>query len=140
MKKTWAVISETLNKNEKRKDEHLTLKCNGRDLSDDFEIANNFNRFFANIGENLASNIEQFDNHELSYKTYLQTHHAQNCRFKLIDENATIKVIDYIENKSSSGHDGISNVLLKYVHIQLQEYFNSNNLLAEQQYAFRPNH
>ena len=182
--------------------EHLTFKSNGRDLSDNIEIANEFNRFFANIGENLASNVEQFDNHELSYKTYLQTHHAQNCRFELIDENATIKVIDYIENKSSSGHDGISNILLKYVkleiskpltliinqmittgifqeslkiakiiliykkgeptdlsnyrpisllptiskifeciiHIQLQEYFNSNNLLAEQQYGFRPNH
>ena len=55
MKKTWAVISETLNKN--RKDETLTFKCNSRDLSDDIEIANEFNRFFANIGENLASNI-----------------------------------------------------------------------------------
>ena len=46
MKKTWAVISETLNKNKKRKDEPLTFKCNGRDLSDDIEIANEFNRFF----------------------------------------------------------------------------------------------
>ena len=31
----------------------------------------------------------------------------------IIDENATIKAIDYIENKSSSGHDGISNIRLK---------------------------
>ena len=146
--------------------------------------------------------MEQFDNHELSYKTYLQTPHPQNCKFELIDENATIKAIDYIENKSSSGHDGISNILLKYakleiskpltliinqmitigifpdslkiakiiliykkrvptdlstyrpisllptiskiferiIDIQLQEYLNRNNLLAEQQYGFRPNH
>ena len=46
MKKTWAVISETLNTSKKRKDEPLTFKCNGRDLSDDIEIANEFNRFF----------------------------------------------------------------------------------------------
>ena len=154
------------------------------------------------IGESLASNMEKFDNHELSYKTNLQTPHVQNCKFQLIDENATIKAIDYIENKSSSGHDGISNILLKYVkleiskpltpiinqmittrifpdslkiakiipiykkgeptdlsnyrpisllptiskiferviHTQLQEYLNRNNLLAEQQYGFRPNH
>ena len=77
--------------------------------------------FFANIGENLASNMEQFDNHELSYKTYLQTPHAQNCRFELIDENATIKAIDYIDNKPSSGHDGISNVLLKYVKLEISK-------------------
>ena len=154
------------------------------------------------IGESLASNMEQFDNHELSYKTYLQTPHVQNCKYQLIDENATIKAIDYIENKSSSGHDGISNILLKYVKLeiskpltpiinqmittrifpdslkiakiipiykkgeptdlsnykpisllttiskiferviytQLQEYLNRNNLLAEQQYGFHPNH
>ena len=51
MKKTWAVTNETLNKNKKRKDEPLTFKCNGRDLSDNIEIANEFNRFFANFGE-----------------------------------------------------------------------------------------
>ena len=48
MKKTWAVISETLKK--RRKDEPLSFKCNGRDLTDDIEIANEFNRFFADIG------------------------------------------------------------------------------------------
>ena len=57
-----------MKKNKKSKDEPLTFKCNGRDLSDDIEIANEFNRFFTNIGENLASNMEQFDNHELYYK------------------------------------------------------------------------
>ena len=119
MKKTWAVISETL---KKRKDEPLSFKCNGRDSTDAIEIANEFNRFFADIGESLASNMEQFDNHELSYKlTYLQTPHAQNCKFQLIDENATIKAIDYIENKSSSGHDGISNILLKYVKLEISK-------------------
>ena len=103
--------------------------------------------------------MEQFDNHELSYKTYLQTPHAQNCKFQLIDENATIKAIDYIENKSSSGHDGISNILLKHVKLEISKPLTliinqmitteifpdslkiaKNNLLAEQQYGFRPNH
>ena len=65
--------------------------------------------------------MEQFDNHELSYKTYLQTPHPQNCKFELIDENATIKAIDYIENKSSSGHDGISNILLKYAKLEISK-------------------
>ena len=37
-------------------------------LTDDIENANEFNRFFADIGESLASNMELFDNHELSYK------------------------------------------------------------------------
>ena len=54
----------------KGKDEPLTLKCNGPDsITDDIKIANEFNRFFADIGVNLASNMKHFDNHKLSYKT-----------------------------------------------------------------------
>ena len=47
------------------------------------------------------------------------TPHAQSCKFELIDENATIKAIDYIESKFSSGDDGISNVLLTHVKLQI---------------------
>ena len=34
----------------------------------------------------------------------------------------------------------ISKIFERIIHSQLQEYFNSNNLLAEQQYGFRPNY
>ena len=34
-------------------------------------------------------------------------HTAENLRFKCITEDYTIKVIDNLENKNSSGHDGI---------------------------------
>ena len=34
----------------------------------------------------------------------------------------------------------ISKIFERIIHIQLQEYLNCNNLLAEQQYGFRPNH
>ena len=124
-------------------------------------------------------------------------------QFKCITDNDTRLAIDKLENKSSSGHDGISNKLLKLVlkfelsksltliinqmittgvfpdsfkiskiiplfkkgdssllsnykllsllptiseiferilYNQLYEYFNSNNLLAEQQYGFCSNH
>ena len=36
-------------------------------------------------------------------------------RFKCITEDYTIKVIDNLENKNSSGHDGISKKLLKTI-------------------------
>ena len=34
----------------------------------------------------------------------------------------------------------ISKIFERIIHIQFQEYLNRNNLLAEQQYGFRPNH
>ena len=42
-------------------------------------------------------------------------------QFKCITEETTIKVIDELENKSSSGHDGISNKLLKVIKFHISK-------------------
>ena len=41
-------------------------------------------------------------------------------KFNCITENETMKAIDRLENKNSSGHDGISNKLLKLVKNELK--------------------
>ena len=175
---------------------------NGFTLSNAKDIANAFNVYFANIGKNLASEIEQNVN-IIDYTQYLSTPITETrLQFKCITDNDTQKAIEKLENKSSSGHDGISNKLLKLLKMelsksltliinqmittgifpnsfkiskitplfkkgdvsllsnyrpisllptiskiferilynQLYQYFNSNNLLAEQQYGFRTNH
>ena len=88
----------------------------GRDLAGSTEIANafKFNTYFVNIGKNLSSQIDQ-NIDDADYKQYLTSHTAENLRFKCIIEDYTIKVIDNLENKNSSGHDGISNKLLKTI-------------------------
>ena len=40
---------------------------------------------------------------------------AEKLQFKCINEENTIKAIENLENKNSSGHDGISNKLLKSI-------------------------
>ena len=50
MKKTWAIISDTLNKNS-RSSLPETMTINGTTCHDKQVIADNFNRFFASIGE-----------------------------------------------------------------------------------------
>ena len=114
MKKTWQVISETLNRNKKKHEMPSLFTHEGRDLADSTEIANAFNTYFANIGKNLSSQIDQ-NIEDADYKQYLTSHTAENLRFKCITEDYTIKVIDNLENKNSSGHDGISNKLLKTI-------------------------
>ena len=56
MSKTWNIIRCVIN------NKKSTMKCskfthNGRDVTDDRDIANYFNQYFANIGPNLAKNI-----------------------------------------------------------------------------------
>ena len=88
----------------------------GRDLADSLEIANAFNVYFANIGKNLSSQIDQ-NNVNADYKQYLTSPTKETLQFKCITKDYTIKAIDNLENKntSSSGHDGISNTLLKII-------------------------
>ena len=202
MKKTWKTINETLNRSKRGSNVTSIFYHNGFTLSNAKDIANAFNVYFANIGKNLASEIEQNVN-IIDYTQYLSTPITETkLQFKCITDNDTQKAIDKLENKNSSGHDGISNKLLKLLKMelsksltliinqmittgifpdsfkiskidpifkkgdvsllsnyrpisllptiskiferilynQLYEYFNSNNLLAEQQYGFRTNH
>ena len=159
--------------------------------------------YFANIGANLASEIEtQLDN-TIDFSQYMGVPANTRLQFKCITETETLKAIDNLENKNSSDrHDGISNKLLKLTKKELSKsltliinqmittgifpdsfkkskitplfkkgdqslllnyrpisllptiskvferilfdqmytYFNTNSLLAEQQYGFRKNH
>ena len=203
MKKTWKTINETLHRNKKNSLVASILYHNGNVLSNAKDIANAFNVYFANIGKNLASEIEQNITDNDDYTQYVSTPLTETkLQFKCITDNDTQRAIDKLENKSSSGHDGISNKLLKLLKIelsksltliinqmittgifpdsfkiskitplfikgdvsmlsnyrpisllptiskiferilcnQLYDYFNSNNLLAEEQYGFRTNH
>ena len=46
---------------------------------------------------------------------YLHSPTERRLKFKCITENETTKVINSLENKTSSGHDGISIKLLKLI-------------------------
>ena len=179
-----------------------SFEHNGRTLSNSKEIANTFNLYFANIGANLASEIEtQLDN-TIDFSQYMGVPANTRLQFKCITETETLKAIDNLENKNRSGHDGISIKLLKLTKKELSKsltliinqmittgifpdsfkkskitplfkngdqslllnyrpisllptiskvferklfdqmytYFNTNSLLAEQQYGFRKNH
>ena len=108
MKRTWQVISETLNRNKRKHDMPSLFTHEGRDLVDSTEIANAFNTYFANIGKNLSSQIDQ-NNVIADYKQYLTSPTRETLKFECITKDYTIKAIDNLENKNSSGHDGISN-------------------------------
>ena len=114
MKKTWQVISETLNRNKRKHDMPSLFTHEGRDLVDSTKIANVFNTYFANIGKNLSSQIDQ-NNVIADYKQYLTSPTRETLKFECITKDYTIKVIDNFENKNSAGHDGISNTLLKTI-------------------------
>ena len=80
MKKTWKTINSKLNNDDKNtsfqeylKDERDTI------ITDTKEIANRFNKFFSNIGSDLAKNINYSGTK--NHKTYLDTQINKNFNF-----------------------------------------------------------
>ena len=117
MKKTWGVISETLNKNV-RNPIADNMVINGVDCSDKQLIADNFNNFFASIGKLNASNIGR---HHSSYQDYLPKRTDSNFSFHSINRNYIIQIIKNIKLSRSNGHDSISSELLKLVNIDISD-------------------
>ena len=117
MKKTWSTINEVLNKTKMKKDFPDYFEINGMNVSNKKIIANEFNKYFIDIGPSLAQNTHQPAGR--SYKDYLLNALPSNFEFKTVTVETIIKVIDSLKPKTSSSLDKISNKLLKYVKSEL---------------------
>ena len=80
-------------------------------------IANKFNNYFANIGQSLSNSIKQPQNR--SFKEYLKNQPTSKLTFKNISEGDTLKIINNLNSKKSSGHDGLSLNLLMDCKLEL---------------------
>ena len=114
MKKTWTTINDTLNRN-KNKDEYPPeFIVDDKPVTSHTEIANHFNNFFSNIGTKLSQSIAN-NNNTTSYSDYLDTPIQTQFNFRTVDEDEIISIITNLKNKNSSGHDEMSNKLLKSI-------------------------
>ena len=119
MKHTWKTINETLGRHRREQKLPTSIFHDDNTLTDPIHITNAFNDYFSNIGTNLISTINDNNNIE-NYKQYLKTPTTKSCIFHAITEDEVIQIIDKMENKSSSGHDSISNKIIKFCKISDQ--------------------
>ena len=119
IKKTWLTINDTLSRNKNKRDLPSTFHYNGLTLTNPKEIANSFNVYFASIGDKLASEITTPTNDDESFTSYLVNPTMNRLKFRYIAEEDTMKAIDNLENRNSSGHDGMSNKLLTSIRYEL---------------------
>ena len=104
----WKTINKLTNKSSKTT--IITeIKHENQSVTDASSISNTFNTYFNEIGINLASNVKQSSN---SPET-----HLPNCNSQFQMQNASVidvhKILSSIDVSKSTGHDGISNKLLK---------------------------
>ena len=90
------------------------MTINGVDCRDKQVIADNFNSFFASIGEQNARNITK-EHRNSSHRDYLTDRIDSQFVFHTTDNNYTIQIIKNIKTSRSIGHDGISSELFKLI-------------------------
>ena len=88
---------------------HKEFVINDQTVCDPDEIANKFNDYFLNIARNLADKIEPAPSHD----SYLNNPTQERFCFKQVNEKNIQQIINKLKNKSSFGHDYISNKILK---------------------------
>ena len=96
--KKWKTINETLNRSKLGSNVTSIFNHNDITLSIAKDIENTFNVYFANIGKNLASEIEQNVNVIVDYTQYVSTPLTETKhQFKCITDNDNQKAIDRLE-------------------------------------------
>lgn len=113
IKKTWVTIKDIINKTKNKHTITNFFRVENRNITDKVEISNQFNRFFTEIGPQLASNIPMVTNK--TFETYLTSSHHKNFEFSLVDDLDIIRIINRLQSKSSYGYDNLSTKLLKYL-------------------------
>ena len=108
IKKTWSVIKDTFN-NVSNCNVTSEFVINDETICDPDVIANKFNEYFINIGRTLSDRITS----QQHYNDYLSNSCDKRFIFKSVNETHILEIINKLKNKSSYGHDRISNKLIK---------------------------
>ena len=111
IKKTWSKINEILCKKSKKVEMPDYFLDGNKVLTENIDIANCFNNFFANIGPTLANSIKGPMGQ--SYKDYLKTKIESSFSFNTVDNSYVLKLINKLKPKTSFGYDGLSSIMLK---------------------------
>ena len=112
-KNTWKLINEVISDDHSKKREMIKLKNDDNVLiSDGRTIANEFNDYFTNIGEDLASRINETSQPDILNFQYSI---SSDLKFEHTNVNEISKIISNLKNTSSTGIDNISTKTLKEI-------------------------
>ena len=116
IKNSWKTINQILNRDKSSTNFPSHIVLNNKRIQEKDEIANAFNEYFATAGENLAKKIPTTD---AMYQHFLKKRILTSFSFALVDPTEVSKVIKEFKPKTSSGNDGISMKILKFISEQL---------------------
>lgn len=114
IKKIYEIISEASNENSNKSDAELHfVDDNNLQFSNDKQMADFCNDYFADIGTKMLNNIQPVD------FTNNIPNNPNSMFLNPVDNNDIVKHIHSLKNTSSPGVDGITAKILKLVHLHI---------------------
>ena len=116
-RKTWKLINSLLNAKKSKTDFPHFFLIENQKVSNEQQIADHFNKFFASIGHRLASNITSSST--CTFNSHLNNPRNLEFNFQPVNINEIIKIINQFKPKTSIGNDNLSMKLLKKISVPL---------------------
>ena len=113
IRNTWKSINEVLSKKGNKNTSPTSLNVNGNEITNTYEIANMFNTFFTNIGNELANKINYSGTKYFTY--YLRNRQNQKFTLNEVNEQTVTRIIENLPAKNSCGYDDISSIFIKRI-------------------------
>ena len=110
IKLTWRLINEVL-ENNPNKSISTKFNINDKCITDQQEIGNHFNSFFASIGTKISQQIKNHD--QIDHRQYLINRPVTTFHFHEITTQDVMCIISKLPNKKSTGYDEISTETVK---------------------------
>ena len=133
-KKTWKLINEIAGKHNDKSNLVEYLKVGDLHVYSAKKISNSFAKYFSEVGKKFADRIPTPSKSITEYLRLMESN-TKSIFLAPTDENEIKKIATELPNKTSSGPDQISNVLLKEImgHIvePLSHIFNQSILNGE---------
>lgn len=112
LKATWKIINELLNNKRKHSKLPTVFQENGTPIENPIDISDKFNKFFVNVGPNLA---KSFDKNSKDFYKHLKGDYTQSMILNDTSEEEILTIIRNMKPKYSSGIDEVSPKLLKHI-------------------------
>jgi len=113
--KTWKVLNTMISKKQVRK-KIGQMEVNGNTIDNPEIIVNHFNKYFANVGPELAKKIKKVSKKPTDY---MENRSLNSMYLSPTTQFEVIEVITKLKNTNSIGHDNIPNKVIKYCKSEL---------------------
>ena len=114
----WENIRMVLNNTKNSAPSPLHFFVDDKIESDGLKIANEFNKYFTNIGTDLASKIPNTDENDFR-RHPLRVHCESSFSFNYTTSDDVSKLISKLKTKNNAGHDRMSTKLLQKMRFPL---------------------